>query len=154
MDCLLLVLSMDDSDCHIRHLFDSPIESITMRAVSDLFALSDQCSKDESPLLRVGPHFVLVDDLESFSLIDHDSAACFANALQDIDCLLEVTNMEHRQLEGDISEMAGTAFKRLEASVTVLSLVGDTLKDIKSLISTILRSSGPPLQGIAGLSML
>jgi hypothetical protein len=36
-----------------------------------------------------------------------------ANALKDVDRLLEVADMENRQFKGDVAEVAGTVFQCL-----------------------------------------
>lgn len=109
---------MYNSTSHVRHLLDRPIEGLTIRAVPDFFALSNNSSKYQGPLLRVCPHLILLEVLDSVILVHHHSAAAlyignkkditktfpyFAYALEDVDGLLEVAHMEDREAQGRCS---------------------------------------------------
>ena len=72
---------MNDSASQIWHLFDSPIECITMRAVPELLALSNDSSEQKSSLLGITSCLVKFQILQAICLVNHYSAATLRNKL-------------------------------------------------------------------------
>ena len=72
---------MNDSASQIWHLFDSPIECITVRTVPELLALSNDSSEQKSSLLGITSCLVKFQILQAICLINHYSAATLRNKL-------------------------------------------------------------------------
>lgn len=79
-----------------------------------------------------------------------------ADALENIDRLLEIAHVEDWEFERYIAKMSWAALKGLKAGLAVLTFVAYALyiQAIVKLIITILKSKTPPLNGTVGFSML
>jgi len=53
--------------------------------------------------------------------------AYLADALEDVDGLLEIANVKDWELECDVAKVAGTAFQRLQTCLATLSFVAHAL---------------------------
>jgi hypothetical protein len=114
---LVIVFGMNYAASLIRELFDGAIGRLAVRALLDLLAVGHYDFEYLIPLFRILASLVPLDELDPVFLADHNTAASLkkvleylleylADALKDVDGLLKVPNVEDRELQLYIAEVA------------------------------------------------
>lgn len=112
-----------------NHLLDGSVILSAVRAVLDLLACVLNPLSDRLPLMGIFSLPKQRDVVSSLVLVEQHSAALFADALEDVDHVLKVTHVVHREIELHIAKMTWAILEVFVAGVANFAFLAHTLKN-------------------------